>query len=514
VRSSVVRLIGIVAICCGCSSGSGGGGQAGSGGAGGGRAGSGGGQAGSGAAGQVGTGGAAGQAGSGGLGGSGGAGGIVTSTGGATAGAGGGGVGGGGAAGGGRGGSAGEAGGASGAAGGASGAAGAIGACNAGANGTSGCPSGQYCSGNTCVACNAGWMVEKTYPIVNQGINIAVGDLDGDGTIDVVAPNEQYDGSVSVLLNDGKGGLQVKQDFPAGHNPSWVTLGDVNGDGLLDAVVVNSQLTTLLGQKMPGGSWSLAAPLDSAVSSGHWPWAVALADVNHDGHVDAVTANESSNSISVLLGDGTGAFTPAKDYPLGAQAQPRTIALGDLDGDGAIDAVLPDLTGGGTIDVLLGDGAGGFGAIQSHVSLGAYAVYLRDLDGDGLLDVIAGNGQNRNIGVFLGQKVAGAWSLKAPTLSVSGSVYNLAFGDLDGDGRVDVATESRVGGGNTLLGQSQGGAWSFGAARSYSSVFLNQYVELADMNGDGLPDLITSEYSSPTAQIGVQLAKRAPQCGP
>ena len=153
-----------------------------------------------------------------------------------------------------------------------------------------------------------------------------------------------------------------------GLTPVDVMSADINGDTYTDVVAVNSGGNTVsvwLGTSAAGAGFS--AP--SVYAVGTAPQAAVLGDVDRNGSIDLVVANGSAISISVLLNNGAGVFNTKVDYPAltvaqqGADpaAQPRSIALGDLNGDGNPDVVVGN-SGSRNISVLLGNGAGAFAA--------------------------------------------------------------------------------------------------------------------------------------------------------
>ena len=153
---------------------------------------------------------------------------------------------------------------------------------------------------------------------------------------------------MSVLLGNGDGTFQANQDFATGQQPVSVAIGDLNGDGRLDIVTANtsaSSASVLLGN----GDGTFQANEDYA--TGFAPFSVAISDLNGDGKPDIVTANRIASSVSVLLGNGDGTFQANQDYATGSA--PRSVAIGDLNGDGWPDLVTAN-NHGDTVSVLLG----------------------------------------------------------------------------------------------------------------------------------------------------------------
>ena len=199
--------------------------------------------------------------------------------------------------------------------------------------------------------------------------SLAVGDLDGDSRIDVVAAG---DGEVDVAYHDYYWSSSTYNLPSSGYTlaPGTAAVGDLNADGKLDFVVTSHSvyayvfLNTGLGfagpQLYPAGN------------------AVALGDVNGDGTLDLVTAGGSA--ISVLVNNGDGTFAAARIYPVNGSA--NSVALGDFNKDGKLDAAVA----GGELDVLLNNGDGTFGTVQKAGPAGSQ-VLVADFNGDGFLDL-------------------------------------------------------------------------------------------------------------------------------
>jgi hypothetical protein len=175
---------------------------------------------------------------------------------------------------------------------------------------------------------------------------IAAADFDRDGFIDLVVANES-DHELTVFMGNGDGTFIPAFNSPiTGTSPSGLVLGDFNGDGNIDIAVTNSNDNTvsiLLNQNcpsIPGRNCTFAPGPAPPIAVGNHPTAIAAGDMNEDGFLDLVVANSMSNTVSVLLGDGTGNFAPVVSQfspPFSTGQYPMAVVLGDFNHDGRLD---------------------------------------------------------------------------------------------------------------------------------------------------------------------------------
>jgi hypothetical protein len=321
---------------------------------------------------------------------------------------------------------------------------------------------------------------------------VAVGDFNGDGIPDLAVVNGGntfgQGGGVSVLLGNGDGSFQAPRTFAAGSNPQSVAVGDFNGDGKLDLAVADygdifrqgQGVSVLLGN----GDGSFQAPR-SFDAGGSGSVSVAIGDFNGDGKLDLVTTSYSEycgyssctiieSGVRVLLGNGDGTFGSARYFAAGSS--PSSVAVGDFNGDGKQDLAVAGEYG--DLSVLLGNGDGSFQAARtSYVGggVGLDSVAVGDFNGDGSLDLAATNSYGRDVGVLLGN---GDGSFQAPHYFAAHDGQSVTVSDLNGDGIPDLITGSSV-----LLGNGDG---SFQAPRNFVG---ESRTAVGDFNGDGIPDL-------------------------
>ena len=268
--------------------------------------------------------------------------------------------------------------------------------------------------------------------------------MNGDGRLDLVVANAN-DRSVSIRLADP---AQPGFFLPAivlstpGRTPLDVAVGDLDGDGRMDIVVAASGANNVLVFTQTA-SGTFNAPVTYAV--GGDPQAVTVADLDGNGRADIAVAT-SANAVSVLLQTGAGVFATAVDYATGIQ--PVAIKAADLNGDGKLDLLTANYgaaTGPGTQGLsILFQGAPGIFAAPVHYTTGyrSTALAVADLNGDGKLDVVVTNsglpGDPGSVSVFW-QNPLTAGALLAPTnyVGVWGPM-GVAIGDMNGDGLPDL----------------------------------------------------------------------------
>ncbi len=264
-----------------------------------------------------------------------------------------------------------------------------------------------------------------TYAAGHSPQRAAVADLDGDGAPDLVAPDSRVDlfgpnggGAVYTLGGIGDGTFQPAVSVYRANSPVDVALGDLDGDGRADLVVSDQGLYGLF--EDVSGSAIVVLP---GAGDGSYPTAhefprpatsydrVALGDLDGDGRLDVVALayvegprrsdgwgnGPGGYNLVALRGDGTGALTESALAPLPFGADGEDLALADFDGDGHLDAAVA----AGRVSVFRGRGDGTFDPPLSYAVAGAGWIATGDFDGDGRVDIAAVGGSPPTVGILL-----------------------------------------------------------------------------------------------------------------
>ncbi|MER7821086.1 FG-GAP-like repeat-containing protein [Streptomyces sp. NPDC096097] len=340
---------------------------------------------------------------------------------------------------------------------------------------------------------------------------VAIGDLDNDGTPDLVTAIRAE--GLGVFLGSGGGSFGAVTKYPAPHTVSSVFLGsavirDVNGDGHQDVISQEARGNVAL-VWLGDGTGALGAgavvqlnPTPGCDTSGdnpcvaRFPTDVTVGDFDEDGTPDLATSNANTNSVSVVIGNGDGTFGAATQFGLGGGAVPQGIATADLGGDGHLDLITSNATTG-TLSVLSGDGHGGFGSASS-VAAGVTQpskLKLADVNADGKPDaVVVAPGTPGRVAVLLGDGAGGFAA--ANVLSAGANLSSASVSDLNGDGHADVVVSSIVS--NEVVVLEGDGTGAFGSPLAFG---LNggsnpQATAVGDLDGDGRLDVVTANSNS------------------
>lgn len=332
--------------------------------------------------------------------------------------------------------------------------------------------------------------------------SVVAGDLDGDGDLDLITGLSASQSYVSLLKNNGNGTFAPPVKLlivpSAPYSPLSVALGDLDGDGDLDIAFAPGADQGSLSVLKNNGNATFAPP--NQVTTGAYLESIVLADLDGDSDLDlAITGGNERRVVQVFKNNGLGSFGAVALFSTAGKV-PNTLTAGDLDGDGDLDLVSTDRTDG-TVSVLTNGGNATFTTSRSYAGAGNYLAraVLGDFDGDRALDVSVGASCSSSI-LFN----RGGTLLAARNFATGGEASAVALGDLDSDGDLDVIAVDSTGldtGISVLKNKGNGG---LGAPRRYPSPSPSGLVSgfaSGDFDGDGDLDLAVAEYFSGIIQV-------------
>jgi len=333
---------------------------------------------------------------------------------------------------------------------------------------------------------------------------VVAADVNGDGILDLVLTN--YDaGTVGILPGIAPGGtFGPRIDIAVSSAPISVQVADLDGDGKADLVVASRGARGVQVLRGLGGG-SFGAP--TTFVTGTMPYEIVLGDFNKDGVTDIAVADNDVRSMRVLIGGRdtssghwNGTFAPAAVYP--TSDLPLGIVTGDFNEDGITDIVVTEYTAN-TVALFLGNGSGGSGdgtfqpAIHIPCGVIPYDLATGDFNHDGHLDLAVSNSSDGGVHVLLG---SGAGTFPASNAYLAGhNCSGVAVADFDGDGIADLAISEAVSNSLLLLkGQGSGGVGdgTFAPPVTLADCCFPVHVIAADLDGNGRPDAVTCDYEA------------------
>jgi FG-GAP-like repeat/FG-GAP repeat len=292
--------------------------------------------------------------------------------------------------------------------------------------------------------------------------------------------------------------------IPVGKGPASIAIADVNHDGKPDIIVANTRdetISVLLGD----GKGHFSPAPGSPFACGKSPNDIAVADMNGDGNPDLIVANTETPNITILLGDGKGGFKPSAHSPFSTQSFPHVhgIAVGDFNGDGKLD-VVTDSWGHDQILMLLGDGAGNLILPGRPFNTGKRP-YQRlrsaDFNKDGKPDVVTTDLDINAVSILLGDGKGELRDAPGSPFPAGVSPWAVTVDDINEDGNLDLVVlpydrdirDPKQLGVTVLLGDGKGGFTKMrGTPLSLAGCRGPDRVATGDLGGAGLRDIVVS----------------------
>jgi type II secretory pathway component GspD/PulD (secretin) len=301
---------------------------------------------------------------------------------------------------------------------------------------------------------------QVTYPTGTDPVAIATGQFNNGSTavnldnfLDLAVANKGAN-TVSILLGNGDGTFQPKTDIATGNAPVSVIAANFHDrdgvSGAVDLAVANEGDNTI-SIFQGNGDGTFKAPTLIKLPAGFRPASLAAADLNSDGHIDLVVADEGNNTFSVLVGNGDGTFQPRTDYPTGND--PVYVAFGDFNGNGALDIAVANngaptsANTGNTVSIYYNQinnenvPTGTFAAGTTRdfaAGNGPTSIAVADYNLDGLADLVVSDQTDNAVSVIL--NLGGGEFAANVELPVGTAPVSLAQADFNADSRPDIAT--------------------------------------------------------------------------
>jgi hypothetical protein len=366
---------------------------------------------------------------------------------------------------------------------------------------------------------------------ISTGTNpycVAIHDIDGDGKPDILVTNLNSN-TISIFPNISTSGsltagsFGAKVDLATGIMPYNIAVGDIDCDGKPDIAVTNYNGGTISVFRNASTAGSITASSFGQrvdLNTGTNPFGIAIGDIDGDGKPDIIVTSPGSLYLSVFQNIGTtgsitaGTFAPRVDITTSAPLY--GLAFGDIDGDGKPDlsAVSPTTNVVWVFRNISLPGTLSTSSLETPVDfptgIKPYSIALGDIDGDGKPDIATANNTGNTISVL--RNISSPGSITSGSLS--GNVdyptglnpYLIAIADIDGDGKPDVANGYNSGGSfvSILKNTSSSGTMGPGSIAPRYDVTTQSApygIAFGDLDGDGKPDLVAANYSSSTISV-------------
>jgi photosystem II stability/assembly factor-like uncharacterized protein len=348
-----------------------------------------------------------------------------------------------------------------------------------------------FCLGNSMLFSQSLFSSYSSYSTSGGPITTAIADFNLDGKMDIATSN-YFGVTVNVRLGNGDGTFGSSTTYTmSGNRLGSIAAADFNEDGYPDLVVggygypIAVDYVFLLINNQSG---SFGNPT-TVYAAGSNPYTLDVGDMNNDGNLDIVTANYSSNTISVIPGNGNGTFSLPQRTK--TQATPEGVIIRDFNKDGKSDLIVTS-SGANQYGYFKGTGSAGTYTRIDWVNTGSGPgdVDAGDFNGDGNLDIAILSNSTSSIYVHLGNGNDTFYSHS--TLTKTSYGRGIEVRDLNNDGKIDIAAGNE--GSNTVSVFKGNGNNTFQTREDFTVNSGPHGLVSGDLNNDGRRDLITSNY--------------------
>jgi len=351
----------------------------------------------------------------------------------------------------------------------------------------------------------------RVYPLL--GNTHVASDVNGDGKPDLVGSGAN---AASIMINNGDGTFQARVNHPVAGQTQDVAAGDYNSDGRMDVVITINTPQISLALLTGNGDGTFNAPVYFANTSGFDSPSVVAADLNNDGKLDVAIMHSiacftapcrAAQTISVMLGNGNGTFQPTRELFAGDFMHKMTAA--DLNRDGITDlAIGAENT---QLYILLGVGDGTLNRLPAITLVPGGDLFSAcndvdagDFNRDGIQDLVVALGNGRGNAILLGNGDGTFRQLPSITANAVNAPFNLTVADFSRDGFDDIARAMGNGGSGLMEIAHGNGDGSFQPPVRYlvppaQSSMGGIFITSSDFNGDGKPDIALEVGGASTA---------------
>jgi hypothetical protein len=350
--------------------------------------------------------------------------------------------------------------------------------------------------------------LSSTYAVGHAPSSVTAADINGDGRLDLICAN-YTDNTLTILTNSGGGIFGSNATLNVGKGPASVIAADIRSSGNVDLICANfgsggGKTLTILTNNGSGVFGS-----NATLTVGAGPVCVLVADLKGVGKLDLVTANQGTNgngsTLTIMTNNGVGVF--GSNETLNVGSAPVSVTAADVNGDGRVDLVSANELGN-SLTVMTNRGSGRFGSNATLTVTAPTCVMAADANGDGKADLICANFNPSALTVLTNNGHGGYASEAALPLGtvMHGPIFpeSVAAADLNGDGRPDliVANTTNVAYGvGALVVFTNNAGYQLSSNATINVGIFSCCVIAADLNADGKPDLVVVNQDANTLTV-------------